>query len=88
MSDDFFHSYDSFESIDLHSIVIRPSSLINEYPQANAQANAQAKANTQANAQANKKYNLSFNKRAKVIPYNEKLYSSSYRRFFCFCKKK
>ena len=80
MSDDFFHSYDSFESIDLHSIVIRPSSLIYEYPQ--------AKANTQANAQANKKYNLSFNKRAKVIPYNEKLYSSSYRRFFCFCKKK
>jgi hypothetical protein len=78
MSDDFFHSYDSFESIDLHSIVIRPSSLINEYPQAQAKANAQA----------NKKYNLSFNKRAKVIPYNEKQYSSSYRRFFCFCKKK
>ena len=84
MGDDFFHSDDSFESIDLHSIVVRPASLIDEHTSANANANANAIKQTNIS----KKYNFSFNKRAKIIPLNEKQSIPLYKRFFCCCKKK
>ena len=77
MGDYFFHSDDSFESIDLHSIVVRPASLLDQY----------TNTNTIKQTNISKKYNFSFNKRAKIIPLNEKQSIPLYRRFFC-CKKK